>query len=113
VKHIPFPRQPRKLPVVLSQGEVIRLFDATRSLKLRAILMTAYAAGMRLTELTQLRVSVDGLNGDYHPFDIFHDNASARYCYSHLAEAKKEKKRASYELIFTAQPNNGMQRTRN
>nr|MBA3513187.1 site-specific integrase [Pyrinomonadaceae bacterium] len=57
VEHIPFPRQPRKLPVVLSQTEVIRLFDAIRSLKLRAILMTAYAAGLRLTELTQLRVS--------------------------------------------------------
>jgi len=33
VAHIPFPRQPQKLPVVLSQTEVIRLFDAVRSLK--------------------------------------------------------------------------------
>ncbi len=57
VAHIPFPRQPRKLPVVLSQAEVIRLFDAIRSLKLRAILMTAYAAGLRLSELTHLQVS--------------------------------------------------------
>jgi integrase/recombinase XerD len=57
VVHIPFPRQPRKLPVVLSQSEVLRLFAAVRSLKLRAILMTAYAAGLRLSELTQLQVS--------------------------------------------------------
>ena len=51
VAHIPFPRQPKKLPVVLSQDEVIRLFDAVRSLKQRAILMTAYAAGLRISEL--------------------------------------------------------------
>lgn len=57
VAHIPFPRQPRKLPVVLSQAEVIRLFDASRSLKLRAVLMTAYAAGLRLSEVTHLQVS--------------------------------------------------------
>jgi site-specific recombinase XerD len=57
VEHIPFPRQPRKLPVVLSQGEVIRLFDAVRSLKQRAILMTGYATGLRLSELTHLQVS--------------------------------------------------------
>jgi len=57
VAHIPFPRQPRKLPVVLSQDEVIRLFDAVRSLKQRAILMTAYAAGLRLAEVTHLQVS--------------------------------------------------------
>jgi site-specific recombinase XerD len=57
VEHIPFPRQPKKLPVVLSQGEVIRLFDAVRSLKQRAILMTAYASGLRLSEVTHLQVS--------------------------------------------------------
>jgi len=57
VAHIPFPRQPKKLPVVLSQDEVIRLFDAVRSLKQRAILMTAYASGLRLAEVTHLQVS--------------------------------------------------------
>ena len=57
VAHIPFPRQPRKLPVVLSQAEVIRLFDAVRSLKQRAILMTAYATGLRLAEVAHLQVS--------------------------------------------------------
>ena len=57
VAHIPFPRQPKKLPVVLSQAEVIRLFEAIRSLKLRAMLMTAYAAGLRLSEVTHLQVS--------------------------------------------------------
>jgi len=57
VAHIPFPRQPQKLPVVLSQAEVIRLFDAVRNQKLRAILMTTYAAGLRLSEVTHLQLA--------------------------------------------------------
>jgi integrase/recombinase XerD len=57
VAHIPFPRQPRKLPVILSQAEVIRFFDAIKKIKFRAILMTAYATGLRLSEVTHLRVS--------------------------------------------------------
>lgn len=57
VAHIPFPRQPKKLPVVLSQAEVIRFLEAIRTIKLRAILMTAYAAGLRLSEVTHLQVS--------------------------------------------------------
>lgn len=57
VTHIPFPRQPRKLPVVLSQAEVQRFLEAIKKLKYRAILMTAYAGGLRLSEVTQLQVS--------------------------------------------------------
>jgi site-specific recombinase XerD len=57
ITHIPFPRQPKKLPVVLSQSEVQRFLAAIRKLKYRAILMTAYAAGLRLSEITHLQVS--------------------------------------------------------
>jgi len=57
ISHIPFPRQPKKLPVVLSQSEVQRFLEAIRKLKYRAILMTAYAAGLRLSEVTHLQVS--------------------------------------------------------
>src|SRR6267143_3344646 len=57
VAHIPFPRQPKRLPVVLSQTEVQRFLGAIKKLKYRAILMTAYAAGLRLSEVIQLQVS--------------------------------------------------------
>jgi integrase/recombinase XerD len=49
-------KQPRALPVVLSTEEVVRLFAALTDLEHRAILMTAYAAGLRVSEVTRLRV---------------------------------------------------------
>jgi integrase/recombinase XerD len=54
---IPPVKQPRTLPVVLSLDEVARFFAAVRNVKHRAILMTAYAAGLRVSEVTQLRVA--------------------------------------------------------
>jgi integrase/recombinase XerD len=50
------PKLPRKLPVVLSPDEVTRLFAAVASLKHRAILMAAYSAGLRVSEVASLRV---------------------------------------------------------
>jgi len=55
VEHIPFPRQPKRLPVVLSQSEVQRLLAAVRVYKLRVLLMTTYAAGLRLSEVIHLK----------------------------------------------------------
>jgi integrase/recombinase XerD len=50
-------KKPRALPVVLSLDELSRFFAAITNLKHRAILMTAYAAGLRLSEVTHLRVA--------------------------------------------------------
>jgi site-specific recombinase XerD len=55
-ERIPFPRGAKRLPVVLSQNEVQRLFAATANLKHRTILMTIYASGPRLSELLHLRL---------------------------------------------------------
>jgi site-specific recombinase XerD len=58
VAHLPFPRQqPRRLPVVLSPAEVTALFDALRCPKYRAVLITCYAAGLRISEACHLRVA--------------------------------------------------------
>jgi len=50
-------KKPHTLPVVLSLDELTRFFRAITNLKHRAILRTAYAAGLRLSEVTQLRVA--------------------------------------------------------
>jgi len=50
------PKAPKKLPVVLSQDEMARFLDALQNPKHRALLMTAYAAGLRLSEVVGLRV---------------------------------------------------------
>jgi site-specific recombinase XerD len=57
VVQIPFPRQEKKLPVAVSAGEVARFLDAIANIKHRAILMTAYAAGLRTSEVVHLRVA--------------------------------------------------------
>jgi len=57
IEHIPYPRHEQKLPVVLSPAEVAAVFEATRNLKHRTILMTIYAAGLRVSELTHLKVT--------------------------------------------------------
>jgi site-specific recombinase XerD len=54
--HVACPKQPKKLPVVLSPEEVARFFAAIVGIKRRAILMTAYAAGLRISEVVALRV---------------------------------------------------------
>jgi integrase/recombinase XerD len=51
-ERIAYARQPRKLPAVLSGEEVIRFLEAVSSLKARVALTTAYAAGLRVSEVT-------------------------------------------------------------
>jgi site-specific recombinase XerD len=53
----PYPKVPRRLPIVLSQEEVTKLIDAADNLFHRAMLMTLYSTGMRRSELVQLKVS--------------------------------------------------------
>ena len=60
--HLPFVRQPRKLPVVLSLDEVARLLDAAQSsspggLKYKAALSVAYGAGLRASEVVSLKLA--------------------------------------------------------
>ncbi len=56
LKAVPRPKRERRLPVVLSREEVQRRFAVTENLKRRALLMTAYDAGLRLSEVLNLRV---------------------------------------------------------
>ena len=56
LSHIPYPREKRRDPVVLSQDEVGRLLKALENLKHRALAMTLYAGGLRISEVLGLEV---------------------------------------------------------
>ena len=54
---LPRARVPQKLPVVLSAPEVAEFFQHVCTIRYRAALMTAYGAGLRVSEVVVLRVS--------------------------------------------------------
>ena len=56
VIRLPFIREPRKLPIVLSPQEVARLLDAAPGLKYKAALSVAYGAGLRASEVVSLKI---------------------------------------------------------
>lgn len=55
VQRIPYPKTPRRLPVVLDRKEVDALLAATTNLKYLAIFMMTYSAGLRLNEVVHLK----------------------------------------------------------
>ena len=56
-ERIAYAREPRKLPAVLSADEVVRFLEAVSSLKARIALTTAYAAGLRVSEVVGLKAA--------------------------------------------------------
>ncbi|MFO1050528.1 MAG: hypothetical protein U1E52_21830, partial [Geminicoccaceae bacterium] len=56
-ERIAYAREPRRLSVVPSADEVVRFIEAVPSLKARAALTTAYTAGLRVSEVTGLRIA--------------------------------------------------------
>lgn len=54
---IPRPKRAKRLPFVLSHQEVAELLNAVANEKHRAMVWTLYSAGLRATELAELRVS--------------------------------------------------------
>jgi site-specific recombinase XerD len=56
-EYFPRIRRSHNLPVVLSQEEVLAFFDHIPSLKYRAALMTAYGAGLRVSEVVSLKIA--------------------------------------------------------
>lgn len=54
-KHIPYPRSEKKLPIVLSQDEIQRMFDVCENLKHRVLLALLYSCGLRISEMINLK----------------------------------------------------------
>ncbi len=52
---IPYPRPEKHLPEIPTREEILHLLGCVRNLKHRAILMTCYAAGLRVSEAVRLK----------------------------------------------------------
>jgi integrase/recombinase XerD len=57
MRHMHPVREPRKIPIVLSQEEVARLIGCAGNLKNQTALSVAYGAGLRVSEVAALKVS--------------------------------------------------------
>lgn len=57
VEMLPYGKRPKRLPTVLSVEEVSQLFEAARLGRERMLLQTAYACGLRISELLHLQVT--------------------------------------------------------
>ena len=53
---IPRPKKAQQLPKVLSENEIGRMFNAIHNIKHKAILFTAYSAGLRVSEVVHLKI---------------------------------------------------------
>lgn len=54
-KFIPYCRKSRKLPIVLSQDEMVRLFAVCTNLKHKSIMALMYGCGLRISEVLNLK----------------------------------------------------------
>lgn len=63
VNRIPRTKERRRLPVVLSPQEIKAIFHATENIKHKAILMTIYSGGLRVSEVCKLKIAdIDSKN---------------------------------------------------
>jgi integrase/recombinase XerD len=56
LEEFPYPKRPRRLPIILSQEEAVALMNSASNLFHRAMLMTLYSTGMRRAEMCNLKV---------------------------------------------------------
>ena len=54
-RYIPYCKKSNKLPIVLSQGEVQKMFSVCENLKHKVILALLYSTGLRVSELINLK----------------------------------------------------------
>ena len=55
--YVPCAKEPTLLPEILSGQELVALFEASKNIQQRALLMTTYSAGLRVSEVVRLKVT--------------------------------------------------------
>lgn len=91
---IPRIKREQRLPSVLSQSEIQDIFNSVENLKHKTILMTIYAAGLRVSEAANLKVTdIDSKNTQIHV--SLGKGKKDRYCL--LAETNLEMLRTYFK----------------
>ena len=94
VEHIRPRKKKRSLPAILSGREVNALLDSVYSMHHRAIMMTMYASGLRVTEVCRLHVTdIDSKRMLIH----VHCGKGSKDRYALLAQRQLEYLRAYYQ----------------
>jgi integrase/recombinase XerD len=63
IQDVPYPKQTKRLPVILSSKELRILFESAHSLKHRMVLKIAYSGGLRRNEISRVKlVDIDSKN---------------------------------------------------
>jgi integrase/recombinase XerD len=57
VYHLPRPKKPHLLPAFFNENEIEKMFNSIHNIKHKVILFTAYAAGLRVSEIVNLKVT--------------------------------------------------------
>lgn len=71
---IPRPKKPLQLPKLLNEEELCRLFNALTNKKHKAMLFTAYSAGLRVSEIVRLKIK----DIDSERMQVFIENAKGK-----------------------------------
>ena len=56
IEKLVYKKEPKRLPVVFSRQEMIKILDLCENLKQKAIIMFSYSCGLRLTEILNLEI---------------------------------------------------------
>jgi integrase/recombinase XerD len=54
---VPRPKKPQQLPKLLNETEIAKLFNILKNKKHKAMLFTAYSAGLRVSEIVNLKIA--------------------------------------------------------
>ena len=57
IDRIPFPQKEKRLPIIIDQQDVQKLFDVCKNLKHRTIMAVLYGTGVRIAELINIKLS--------------------------------------------------------
>ncbi|HBR10298.1 TPA: integrase [Candidatus Acetothermia bacterium] len=92
---LPRPKKAKRLPVVLSEQEILKILAQIRSLKHQAIIMLIYSAGLRVSEVVRLKVG--DIDGDRKMLRV-KGGKGAKDRYTLLSEIALETLRSYYQV---------------